>query len=406
MAGGRHDEVSRRDFLLRTTSGAAAALGAGAWAAHAWAQDAQTQPAGDKPLLPHGKLGRTGHPVTLVSLGGILLTGSVGTRVLQLAIDRGVNLLHTSASYGRGASVAACGELFKAAPAYRDKVFLCLKSFTPEKESEIDDMLRTLHVEHADAALTELHNADPRRVDAIRKQQDSLKKKGKVRHTGFVCHGEISKVLDLVLDKHADYFDVALLAMRLVPNMREDGPADADADGKRFLDQVKAMRKAGVGILSMKSGAKKAVTQGQDVYQPHVKAYLEAGADSILTSMDTLDAVDMATRLKIDSPHLTPGERRAAADFHDALAGTCRMCSKCRNICPQGLPVNDLMRFRMYDQDYGMHEHARTEYASLGVDFKAAAASCGACTACAQACPVKLAGPDMIRQTAAALAQC
>lgn len=403
----RRNEVSRRDFLWRTTSGAAA-LGVGALAAQAWAE--QAAPAGDaaqstarKPILPHGKLGRTGYPVTLVSFGGILLKGSVGTRVLQLAIDRGINLVHTSASYGGGASVAAFGELFKAAPAYREKVFLCLKSLRPEKESEIDDMLRALGVENADAVLTELHSPDPKRVDAIRRQQDALKKKGKVRHTGFVCHGDMNDVLELVLDQHKDYFDVALLAMKLVPNPANRDKAAADEAGQRFLANLKALRKAGVGILSMKSGAKEAVKKGAAVYGPHIKAYLEAGADSMLTSMDTLDQVDMVTRLELRNPHLTPDERRAAAEFHDSQAGTCRMCAACKKACPQGLPVNDLMRFRMYDVDYGLHEHARAEYESLGVDFRQAASRCGDCTACASVCPVNLAAPTTVRDTAIAL---
>lgn len=402
MASGRNQGVSRRDFLWRTTSGAAA-LGVGALSASAWADSPQTRPAIDKPVLPHGKLGRTGHPVTLVSLGGILLKGSVGSRVLQLAIDRGVNLVHTSASYGGGASLAACGELFKAAPEYREKIFLCLKSFTPDKEDEIDRMLKALSIDHADVVLTELHNADIRRIGAIREQQDMLKKKGKVRHTGFVCHGEMNEVLELVLDKSADYFDVALLAMKLVPSMNQD-KASADDAGQRFLRNLQAMRKAGTGILSMKSGAKKAVTQGAPTYGPHVKAYLEAGADTVLTSMDTLDQVAMATKLDLRNPHLTPNERKAAADFHESESATCRLCSECRKACPRELPVHDLMRFGMYDRDYGMHEHARAEYAAMGVDFRRAVLSCGNCTACADVCPVKLAGQDTIRKVADALA--
>jgi predicted aldo/keto reductase-like oxidoreductase len=400
MSGERQDEVSRRDFLLRTTSGAAA-LGVGAMVPAGWAAPAQSRPAVSKPVLPHGKLGRTGYPATLVSFGGILLKGTVGTRVLQLAIDSGVNLVHTSDTYGRGASLAACGDLFKPAPAYRDKIFLCLKSCTPEKESEIDDMLRALGTDRADAVLTELHSPDPKRIEAIQKQQDALEKKGKVRHTGFVCHGDMNEVLELVLDKHAAYFDIALLAMKLVPNMGND--AKPDEAGQRFLKNVKAMRTAGIGVLSMKSGAKKAVTEGAKVFGPHIKAYLEAGADAMLTSMDTLDQVDMVSRLDLTNPHLTPDERRAAAEFHRADAAGCRMCAECKKVCPRGLPVNDLLRFRMYHDDYGWPEHARAEYAALGVDFRRAVLSCGDCTACTDVCPVNLAGPQTIRKVAETL---
>lgn len=402
MEHGRHDEVSRRDFLWRTTSGAAA-LGVGALASNVWAEKAASRPAVEKPVLPYGKLGRTGYPVTLASFGAILLKGSVGSRVLQLGIDRGINLVHTSASYGGGASVAAFGELFKAAPAYRDKIFLCVKSYTPEKESEIDDMLRTMGIDRVDAVLTELHSPDPKRIEAIQKQQDSLKKKGKSRHAGFVCHGDMNDVIELVLDKHAQYFDVALLAMKLVPNMGNPEKAAADEAGERFMRNLKAMRKAGIGILSMKSGARKAVTQGEKVYLPHLKAYLEAGADSVLTSMDTLDQVDMVTKLDLKDPHLSPDDRKAAAEFHDSEAGTCRMCAECKKVCPQGLPVNDLMRFRMYHQEYGWVDHARAEYASLGVDFRQAARNCGDCSACADVCPVKLASPQAVQGVASLL---
>jgi len=356
-----------------------------------------------KPLLPAGVLGRTKYPVTLVSFGAILLAGKTGTRVLKMAIDRGVNLVHTSQSYGRGKSTQAVGDLFKTEKRYRDKVLLCVKSFHPEKESEIDDMLRTLGTDHVEVAMTELHKPDPKRLEAIQRQQDNLKKKGKVRYTGFVCHSDMNDVMELVLDKAPGYFDVALMAMKLVPGLGTP-EGKAQAKGKRFLENLGALRKKRIGILSIKSGARDAVTKGAKVFQPHVKAYLEAGADSILTSMNSFGQVEMISGLDLKSPHLTPAERKAAAEFHKSQAGTCLMCGDCAKACPQKLPVSDLMRFRMYHEEYGWPEHARAEYAALGVDFNRSARNCGDCSACADVCPVGLAGPQTVRRAASLFA--
>ena len=399
MSISQNDHVSRRDFLRTTTCGAAAAgmtmfnpslLGGPA-----------TQPASQfpKPPLPYGILGKTKYPATLISLGAILLAEKLGTRVLKLAIDRGVNLVHTSESYGGGKSIAAVADLFKADKRYRDKVFLCLKGRKPEEKDEVDRMLKILGTDHADVVLTVLPKPQERQLDIVRKQQDRLLKQGKVRFKGFVCHGDMNGVSEMVLEKAPDYFDVALLAMTMAPI---PGSKDEDRRGKeseRFVRNLKALRDKGVGILSMKSGARKAVQKGADIFGPHVKAILAAGADAMLTSMDTYQQVEMACKLDLTSPH-TQAERQAAADFQRSRSDACLMCGACSRACPQELPINDLMRFRMYHAENGWHEHARAEYAALGVDFREHAAMCGDCTACTNACPVGLASYHTIRETA------
>lgn len=359
---------------------------------------------GKKPLLPFGVLGRTGFPVTLISFGSIRISDKLGTRILKLAIDRGVNLVHTAANYSGGKSIRSVGDLFKADKSYREKVFLCVKSYHPEQESEIDDLLKTLNVEHAEAALTELHEPDPARLEAIQKQQDNLKKKGKVRYTGFVCHKDMNGTIEMVVEKAPKYFDVALLSLAMIPGASGRKAERAGEKAERFLKNLRALREKGLGILSMKSGAQEATSKGESVFLPHARMVLEAGADSVLTSLSTLDQVDMIAKLALKSPHSRPADAQAAADFLRGRSDKCMMCGDCTKVCPQGLPVADLMRFRMYNDEYGWPDHARAEYASLGVDFVGLAARCGDCQACQNVCPVKLASAATVCDVAHRLA--
>ncbi len=69
------------------------------------------------------------------------------------------------------------------------------------------------------------------------------------------------------------------------------------------------------------------------------------------------------------------------------LPGTsyCRhACNDCASACPAGVPIAEVLRTRMYAQDYGDMRLARSEYALLGEG----ASACLTCTQqpCASAC--------------------
>ena len=403
MPDERKNGLTRRD-VIRTATATAAAAGLTALTSGALARETPA-----KPILPYGTLGRCRYPVTRVSFGAILISERTGTRILKAAIDAGVNLVHTSATYVNGKSILAVGDLFKAAPEYRNKVLLCLKSFTPDKEPELTDMLAKLHTDHTDVLISTMDKPDPARLETIMKAQDALKKKGLIRHTGFVCHGDMNGVMEMVLEKAPDYFDVTLLSHALVPAAGSD-KKEIDALGQRFIANVKKLKANGVGVLSMKSGARAAVKKGGPVFQAHVKDVLTAGADTVLTSIDAFDQVDMVKNLKLESATSSPAEQKAAAWFREQRSGACLMCASCTKACPAGIPVNDLMRVRMYHDEYGWTDHARSEFRLLAtragepIDPHKLAAACEGCTRCNQACPIKLASASEVQRMASLLA--
>jgi len=59
-------------------------------------------------------------------------------------------------------------------------------------------------------------------------------------------------------------------------------------------------------------------------------------------------------------------------------------CGLCLDSCPHDLPINDVLRYRMYAKDYGWAEEGTSRYAALARD----ASLCVACPApCRSACP-------------------
>jgi predicted aldo/keto reductase-like oxidoreductase len=63
----------------------------------------------------------------------------------------------------------------------------------------------------------------------------------------------------------------------------------------------------------------------------------------------------------------------------------CRLCETCMPICPKGIPIPDIQRFRMYYKNYGHTLDAREYYAAL--DPLRRASACNGCGTCEEACP-------------------
>jgi predicted aldo/keto reductase-like oxidoreductase len=76
-------------------------------------------------------------------------------------------------------------------------------------------------------------------------------------------------------------------------------------------------------------------------------------------------------------------------------------CNACRESCPAGVPISEVLRTRMYDVDYGDRGLARSEYAQLG----AAACACLTCAhrACLTACPAGVPIAELTRDAAVRL---
>jgi len=202
--------------------------------------------------IPQGRLGRTGVPVSRLTLGAMNFGGptprdeSIG--IIRAALDAGITVIDTADVYHQGASEEIVGE---AIAGRRDEVVLATKFHgrigdSPLREGNskrwihraIDDSLRRLGTDHID--LYQAHRPDPHTplletIEAL----DALVRQGKIRYYGTSVFG----VADIV---EAQF---VARANGLIPPVTEQVPYSALI---RLAERttLEAARAHGLGVLT------------------------------------------------------------------------------------------------------------------------------------------------------------
>ncbi|MEK6756172.1 MAG: aldo/keto reductase, partial [Bacteroidota bacterium] len=106
----KDEKFSRRAFVRTAIGGAAAVF----LASKSDSLESLAASRKQEGVLPTRSLGKTGHDVTIFSLGGQATLEKSGTRdesiaIINRAIDLGVNYIDTAAAYGRGISETYIG---------------------------------------------------------------------------------------------------------------------------------------------------------------------------------------------------------------------------------------------------------------------------------------------------------
>ena len=165
-------------------------------------------------------------------------------------------------------------------------------------------------------------------------------------------------------------------------------------------------RAKGVGTIAMKT-LRGARLNDMRPYEVGGATFAQAAMRWVLAGghVDAL-VVSMEDRAQVDEYLAASGWKQPdAADTrllerYEARNGAtqCRYgCSDCLAACPAGVPISDVLRTRMYAEDYGNRAFASSEYAALG----AGASACLSCAhrACTGACPFGLDIPELTSRT-------
>jgi predicted aldo/keto reductase-like oxidoreductase len=345
----------------------------------------------DARVRAYRPLGSTGFEISDVSFGSAELDN---VEIVRNAVGRGINYFDTSPDYSNAKSERAIGEGIAGTP--RDKLFVASKFCTPNGHlpthvsvenaiRAVEDSLLRIGTDYIDLVHVHACNSVERLMSPnIHEAFDRLKEAGKVRFLGVSSH---TPDLEVVM-RHAvasDRFDVIMVAYNYdyFPTI-----------GEIFHDA----HQKGMGVMAMKT-LKGAFHSKRDEFSDTEKeAFSQAALKWVLSNPDVSGLVISMNRpdqineyLMASGQPFEPADQ-ALLERYDTLASGvyCRPgCGACLDSCPNDVPIDDVLRWRMYSENYGRHEEASNRFAAL--DPRRTTDGCVDCAApCASACPFDL----------------
>ncbi len=398
----------RRKFLTGSaavTGGVIGVAGAGAARVSGWAtvtgpalgiQTEQTAPVNKEAwrgavIREYRPLGNTGLRVSDISAGSTRLHQNpdpVG--FLNAMLDRGVNYIDASPDYAPESE-----DIIKQAIAGRDRSKLVLAtkfctasghlregSSVQEYMQAMESALTRLGTDYIDVA--HIHSCDSvgRVMDEnAHEAVDRLRDQGKLRFLGVSTHTpNLEEVANTAID--SGRFQVMMLAYHhgAWPQQREI---------------VARAAKQGMGIVAMKT-LKGAKHNGLADFQVEKDSYTQAAFKWVLSNPDVSNLViSFHNDQHLDEYLYASGQSISNEDlavlekYDNLIAGThCfQHCGACLGSCPSNVPIHDVLRHRMYFEDYGDQKQAMQWYARLEQD----ASACLSCNApCSGGCPANI----------------
>jgi len=322
--------------------------------------------------VPTRPFGKTGAPVSILSVGGTVDTAS-NQLMLRQAVKWGATYWDTAPSYRWGRSEAGFGKYLDKYPQDRKKIFLVTKSsawtangMTRDLNSSLNKM-RTDYIDlyfvHGISSISEMD-------DNTKVWAEKAKRDGKIRFFGFSTHSNMQECL--LEGAKLGWIDGIMMTYnyRL---MHTD-------DMRRAVD---ACVKAGIGLTAMKTQGGGQVRTNSETELKLAGRFLKKGftdaqaklksvwenpqISCICSRMKNMTILMSNLAAALDKTQLSARDtellQRYAKETRSAY------CAGCTAICESHVegeaPIGDVMRYLMYCNSYDDYEYAATGFKKI-----------------------------------------
>lgn len=353
-------KVSRRNFLCAfASSGLVFGLAKNVKGSFENPALAQTESSPIK-IKKYNPLGKTGLKVSDISCG----TATVfEPNILRYAYDCGVNFFDTGEEYMRTKSETLIGQALKEV---RDKVIILTKHYYPpqgkiEKADiikRVEASLKRMHTDYVDIAMVHrIFDLSLLKNEELLSAYFQLKKEGKIRFTGFSTH-DAKVTLKQTFDN--DFTQVVLFIYNHM-------------EGKEIEPLIQKASKKGIGTIAVKVFAgrkqgnlKPLISQTLSYPQAAIRWVLSnSHVDCCVVTMSSYSHIE--EYIPASAKPLNRGDIKVIAEYQSHASNQyCRVsCRECLSACPNGIAINDILRYSMYFEDYKMEKEAMRYYAEL-----------------------------------------
>jgi hypothetical protein len=365
---------------------------------------------------------KTGDPISLLGLGTMRMPShgdgkldhQESVRLIQRAIDLGVNYVDTAYMYHDGESEIVVGKALK--EGYREKVFLADKMpvwlAKDEKEMKelFEEQFRRLNVEGIDFYL--VHNITVPIWKRAKKYGlmnflEEQQKKGRIRHVGFSFHDDVGFFEEVLKEYPWDFCQIQLNYM--------------DRDFQAGVKGLKMAKEMGIPTMVMEplKGGKltdrvpdsvKRLWEGAQVKRTPAEWALRWVADfpevvTILSGVHTMEQLEENIKILSEAEPNTLTEKekrvieRVAAEYNQLIEYACTGCKYCLP-CPVKLDIPTVIDLLNQHRLYEGNEKVQQDY-DLWFGQERRASACVSCGQCEEKCPQSLPIIEIMKKASA-----
>ena len=325
----------------------------------------------------------------------------ISSKMLEHAIENGVNYIDTAYTYHGGNSESFVGKFLKE-KGLREKVYLATKNPVwlvkeyDDFEKLLNEQLERLQTDYIDFYLLHsLHEKTYRKIINLDvfKFLDQAKKNGKIKYAGFSFHDELPLFKEIADAYPWDFCQIQLNYMdkNYQAGLKGLGYAESKGIDVVIMEPLKGgkLAKAPEEIIQIwnESKIRRSTPEWALKY-----LYSLPGISVVLSGMSTLDQLkeNIAITSKADILEQEDLDLIELAEkiYRSRIKVGCTSCNYCMP-CPSGVKIPDIFELYNNKSVYGTINESKKSYEDF-IDVNKSALECIECGLCEKSCPQNL----------------